>query len=74
VLDDGRTLYVSNRGHDTITQFALDAGTGEATLVEYGFASASALVCAAASASVCIAASASVCVAASASVTVWADV
>ena len=30
--DDGRFLYVSNRGHDSIAVYAIDARTGELTL------------------------------------------
>ena len=30
---DGRFLYASNRGHDSVTQFAIDAGTGQLKLV-----------------------------------------
>ena len=32
VRDDGRFLYVSNRGHDSIAVYAIDARTGELTL------------------------------------------
>lgn len=33
VHPDGRRIYVSNRGHDSIATFAFDAGTGELSLV-----------------------------------------
>ena len=32
VRDDGRFLYVSNRGHDSIAMYSIDARTGELTL------------------------------------------
>jgi 6-phosphogluconolactonase len=31
---DGKFLYVGNRGHDTVTVFAIDRGTGMLTLKE----------------------------------------
>jgi len=33
VSPDGRFLYASNRGHDSIAVFAIDPGTGELTLI-----------------------------------------
>ncbi len=35
VHPSGKFLYASNRGHDSITVFAIDASTGKLTLVEY---------------------------------------
>ena len=35
VLPSGRFLYASNRGHDSITVFAIDSGKGTLTLVEH---------------------------------------
>jgi 6-phosphogluconolactonase len=35
ISQDGRFLYGSNRGHDSIVQFAIDAETGKLTLVEF---------------------------------------
>ena len=35
VHPNGRFLYASNRGHDSIAVFAIDAGTGRLTPVEY---------------------------------------
>ena len=35
VHPSGRFLYTSNRGHDSIAVFAIDAGKGTLTLVEY---------------------------------------
>lgn len=32
VRDDGRFLYVTNRGHDSIAMYSIDANTGELTL------------------------------------------
>jgi 6-phosphogluconolactonase len=32
---DGRFLYATNRGHDSITQFAIDAATGELAVVSH---------------------------------------
>jgi len=34
ISDDGRTLYVSNRGHDSVVIFAIDRATGKLTYKE----------------------------------------
>ena len=35
ISPDGRFVYGSNRGHDSIAIFAVDSGTGKLTLVDY---------------------------------------